>query len=86
MCFINKNTALYVDSFGIEYIPEEVLNKIWDKSTTHNIFRIQDNESMFCSNDYKKNDKRIKKYKKTYNYLSYVENVLILVSIITGCV
>ena len=42
--FIHKSVAIYFDCFGIEYIPEEVLNKIRDKSITHNIFRIQDNE------------------------------------------
>ena len=42
------NLAVYFDSFGIEYIPQEVLNKIKDKSITHNIFRIQDNESIMC--------------------------------------
>ena len=31
-----------------EDIPHEVLNKIRDKSITHNIFRIQDNESILC--------------------------------------
>ena len=31
---------------GTEYIPLEALNKIRDKSITHNIFRIQDNESI----------------------------------------
>ena len=36
------------DSFGIEYIPVKVLNKIKDKSITHNIFRIQDNKSTMC--------------------------------------
>ena len=46
--FINKNIAIYFDSFGIEYIPQEVLNKINDKSITHNIFRIQDNKSIMC--------------------------------------
>ena len=46
--FINRNTAVYFDSFGIEYIPQEVLNKIKDTSITHNIFRIQDNESIMC--------------------------------------
>ena len=46
--FIDRNTALHFDSFGIEYIPQEVLNKIKDKSITHNIFRIQDNESIMC--------------------------------------
>ena len=46
--FINKNTAVYFDSFEIEYIPQEVLIKVNDKSITHNIFRIQDNESFTC--------------------------------------
>ena len=46
--FIGKNLAVYVDSFGIDCIPLEVLNKIRDKSITHNTFRIQDNESIMC--------------------------------------
>ena len=46
--FINRNTAVYFDSFGIEYVTQEVLNKIRDKSVIHNIFRIQDNESAMC--------------------------------------
>ena len=31
-----------------EYIPQEVLNIIKDKSITHNMFRIQDNDSVMC--------------------------------------
>ena len=46
--FIDRNTSVYFDSFGIEYISQEVLNKIKDKSITHNIFRIQGNESIMC--------------------------------------
>ena len=46
--FVNKNLSVYFDSFGIEYITQEVLNKIQNKSITHNIFRMQDNESIFC--------------------------------------
>ena len=46
--FIDWNTAVYVDSFRIEYNPQEVLNRIRDKSITHNISRIQDNESVMC--------------------------------------
>ena len=34
----DRNTAVSFDSFGIEYTPLEVLNKIKDKSVTHNIF------------------------------------------------
>ena len=48
LLFIDKNTAIYFHSFEIEYIPQEVLNKIKDKQITHNIFRIQDNESIMC--------------------------------------
>ena len=46
--FINRNPAVYFDSFEIEYIPQEILNKITDKSITHNIFRMQDNGSIMC--------------------------------------
>ena len=38
------SSAVYFDFFGIEYIPQEVLNKIIDKSITRNIFGIPDNE------------------------------------------
>ena len=34
--------------FEIEQIPQEVLNKIKGESITHNIFRIQDKESIMC--------------------------------------
>ena len=46
--FIDRSTAVYFDSFGSEYIPLEILQKIRDKSITRNIFRIQDNESIMC--------------------------------------
>ena len=41
--FVNKKTAVYVDSYEIEYIHQEVLNKIKDETITHNIFKIRDN-------------------------------------------
>ena len=46
--FINKDIAIYFDSFVTEYTPQEVLNKIKDKSITYNIFRIEDNEAIMC--------------------------------------
>ena len=39
--FIDVNTAVYLDSFGIEYIPK-------DKSVTRNIFGIQSNDFIKC--------------------------------------
>ena len=40
LLFIDRNTELYLDSFRIWYIPQEILNKMKDKFIRHNIFRI----------------------------------------------
>ena len=45
---LTKITVVCSDYFGVEYIPQKVLNKITDKSITQNTFRIQDNESIMC--------------------------------------
>ena len=39
---------MYFDCFGIEYILQEVLNKIKDKSVSHVIFRIQPDDCIIC--------------------------------------
>ena len=46
--FIDRNTAVYFDSFGIEYIMQEVLSNSKDKSITYNVFRIPDDDSVMC--------------------------------------
>ena len=53
--FIHKNVSIYFYSFGIQYISQELTNKIRDKSNkirdksiTRNIFWVQDNESIMC--------------------------------------
>ena len=46
--FIDKKTAVYFDSFRMESILLEVLNKIRDTSITYSLFRVQDNESIVC--------------------------------------
>ena len=33
---------------GIEYIPQKVLSEVQNKSITHNIFRIQSDNSIMC--------------------------------------
>ena len=55
--------------FGIEYISQDILNKIKDELITHNIFRIQSNgfilgDSLFLPNAYQKNEKILHKYFK----------------------
>ena len=46
--FIDRHVSVYFDSFGIEYISQELLSKIRDKPITHNIFRMQDYDSIMC--------------------------------------
>ena len=41
-------TEMQLYTFWIEYIPHNLLNKIRDKSISHNMFRIKDNESIMC--------------------------------------
>ena len=45
---IYKNTPVYFDSFGIEYICQKLLKKIKYKSISHKIFKTQDNDSIMC--------------------------------------
>ena len=46
--FIDRNPAVYFDSFGIQHIPEEVLKRNIDKSIYHNLFITQDDNSIMC--------------------------------------
>ena len=46
--FIDNDLAMYFDSFEVEYIPQQVQNKIKDKSIAHNIVRILDDNYVMC--------------------------------------
>ena len=46
--FIDRNTAVYFDSFRIEHIPRELSSKMKDKSITQNIFSIHSDDSVMC--------------------------------------
>ena len=45
--FIDRNTGVYVDSFGHEYISQEVLIKIKHESINQKISKIQSDDSVF---------------------------------------
>ena len=51
--FAKEDEVIYFDSFGVEYIPEEIMQKIehsslGNKNIKTSIFRIQDNKSIMC--------------------------------------
>ena len=43
---LSQILIVYFDSFGIEYIRQEILGKIKHKSITHNIFKIQSDDTL----------------------------------------
>ena len=46
--YVKNNDITYFDSFGVEYIPEEVRKFIKNKKIKTNIFRIQAYDSIMC--------------------------------------
>ena len=47
--FLDRNRLVYYDLLGIECTSQEILNKIRDKSITHNTIRIQSDDSVMCA-------------------------------------
>ena len=46
--FCKNSETVYLDSFGVEHIPEEIKEFIENKNIKANIFRIQENNSIKC--------------------------------------
>ena len=46
--YVKNNDITYFDSFGVEHIPEEIINVIGNKNNKTNIFRIQGYDSIMC--------------------------------------
>ena len=46
--FVKKDEIIYFDSFGVGYIPKEIMERIKNKIIKTSIFRIQDNNSIMC--------------------------------------
>ena len=44
----NGSEIAYFDSFGVEYVPEEIKEFIGNKNIKANIFRVQENDSVMC--------------------------------------
>ena len=46
--FCNRSEIVYVDSFGVEHVPEEIKEFAGNKNIKANIFRVQANNSVMC--------------------------------------
>ena len=46
--FFSKSEIVYLDSFGVEHVPEEIKEFVGNKNIIANIFRVQANNSVMC--------------------------------------
>ena len=46
--FVKEDEVIYFDSFGVEHIPKEIMERIKNKDIKTNIFRIQSYDSIMC--------------------------------------
>ena len=46
--FCNRSEIVYFNSFGVEQVPEEIIDFMGNKNIIANIFRIQANDSVMC--------------------------------------
>ena len=46
--FCNRNEVVYLNSFGVEHVPEEIKEFIGDENVKANIFQVQGNNSVIC--------------------------------------
>ena len=77
---MKNNEVIYFDSFGVEYIPKEIMNKIGNKNIKSNIFRIQDNSSIMCGYfcilfiEYMLNNKTLTDYTYLFSLYDFKKN------------
>ena len=46
--FCNRNEIVYFDSFGVEHVPEEIIEFAGNKNIKASIFWVQWNDSVMC--------------------------------------
>ena len=46
--FAKSNKVICFDSFGVEYVPKEIMERIGNKNNKMSVFRIPDNNSIMC--------------------------------------
>ena len=78
--FMKNNEVIYFDSFGVEYIPKEIMDKIGNKNIKSNIFRIQANNSImrgyFCILliEYMLNNKTLTDFTNLFSPCDFLKN------------
>ena len=83
--YVKKGEVIYFDSFGVEYIPKEMIERIehsslGNKNVKTSIFRIQDNNSIMCGYfcilfiEYMLNNKTLTDYTNLFSPWDFKKN------------
>ena len=83
--FVKSNEVIYFDSFGVECIPREIIEKIehnslGNKNIKTSIFRIQDSNSIMCDYfcilfiEYMLNDKTLTDFTNLFSHWNFKKN------------
>ena len=84
--FVKKNEIVYFDSFGVEYIPNEINDFIRNKNIKTNIFQVQEDNSIMCGYfcigfiDFMVAGKKLTDYTKLFSPYDFKKNDSIILS------
>ena len=84
--FCKKNETVYIDSFVVEHITEEIKKFIGNKNIKANIFRVQANNSVMCGSfcirfiDFMLSDKKLTDYTNMFSPYDFDNNDCIILS------
>ena len=84
--FVKKNEIVYFDSFGVEYIPNEINDFIRNKNIKTNIFQVQEDNSVMCGYfcigfiDFMVAGKKLTDYTKLFSPYDFKKNDSIILS------
>ena len=78
--FVKEDGVIYFDTFGVEYIPKEIMERIKNKNIKTSIFRIQDYNSIMCGYfcilfiEYMLNDKNLTDFTNLFSPWNFEKN------------
>ena len=78
--FVKEDKVIYFDSFTVEYIPKEIMERIKNKYIKASIFRIQDYNSIMCGYfcilfiEYMLNDKTLTDFTNLFSPWNFEKN------------
>ena len=84
--FRNRSGIVYFDSFGVEHVPEKILEFVGSKSIIANISRIQANNSVMCGYfcigfiDFMLSGKKLTDFTNTFSHYDFKKNDNIILS------